>query len=127
MNFSLFENDGGLGRDPSDPPQLPPQCSCLHGTPVIDADGNCTCVSDLPGPLGNYGGPRTLVEHAYQTTVIPGPSYPAAQYSKDAPASGDGTIFGLSPLMLILLAGGGLWLLSSMGGTTKKTRGGEYV
>lgn len=125
MQFSIFEHDGNLGRDPNDPMQLPPICNCLHGTASVDADGNCQCSSDVPGPLGNYGGPRTLVEHAYQTTVIPGPSYPAAQYSKDAADASDGTIFGLSPLMLLVLAGGGLWLFSSMSGTTKK-KGGEF-
>ena len=125
MRLSIFDDDETLGRDPSDPGQLPPLCNCVHGTARIDADGNCQCDSDLPGPLGNYGGPRTLVEHAYQTTVIPGPSYPAAQYSKDPAADGDGTIFGLSPLMLLLIAGGGLWLVSSMGGKTK-TKGGDY-
>lgn len=125
MEFSIFESDGTLGRDPSDPGQLPPQCNCVHGTARIDADGNCQCDSDLPGPLGNYGGPRSVVEHAYQTTVIPGPSYPAAQYSKDAAGDDAGTLFGLSPLMLLLIAGGGLWALSSFGGSTKK-KGGDY-
>jgi len=33
--------------------------------------------------------------------------------------SGDGTILGLSPLMLLAIAGGGIFLLSSMGGKGK--------
>lgn len=123
MQFSIFEHDGNLGRDPNDPMQLPPICNCLHGTASVDADGNCNCTSDVGGPLGNYGGPRVLVEHAYQTTEIPGPPMPYTG-SKVA-ASDDGTIFGLSPLMLLVLAGGGLWLFSSMSGTTKK-KGGEF-
>lgn len=128
MRTSIFEDDDLLGRSPSDPPQLPPidgDCSCLHGTPYRDADGNCRCTDAVGGPLssGNYGGPRVRVEHVYQTTEIPGPAAPAAQYNRPAPD--DGTIFGLSPLMLLVIAGGGLWLLSSMGGTTKK-KGGDY-
>lgn len=125
MRFSIFENDGTLGRSPLDPPQLPPidgDCSCVHGTPYRDENGNCRCSNDLP-QLGNYGGPRTMVEHAYVTTVLPGESAPAAQYNKAA--ADDGTLFGLSPLMLLLIAGGGLWALTSFGGSTKK-KGGEY-
>lgn len=125
MHLSIFDDDNDLGRTPGDPAQLPPidgDCSCLHGTPFRDANGNCGCQNAI-AQVGNYGGPRTMVEHAYVTTVIPGESAPAAQYNRPAPD--ETSIFGLSPLMLLVIAGGGLWILSSMGGT-KKTKGGEF-
>ena len=128
----IFGDDDTLGRDPSDPPQLPPvgggdtgDCSCVTGTAYRDASGNCRCDNGIP-QLGNYGGPRGITEHAVQY-ILPWQPLLHADEGAKAPAAADFTIFGLSPLVALGIAAAGLWAFSSMGGNTKKSRGGDYV
>lgn len=133
MKFSIFEDDHTIGRNVTDPPQLPPidpaNCNCLHGTAAIDARGNCTCVDTVPvitppvytgPPRGQWGQNGAGGIWAYMpfsnTNIQPdGVKTPAP----DADAAGffSGTIFGL-PTGLVLLGGGAaaLWLFSTMDG-----------
>lgn len=119
--LSIFDTDGTLGRSygDNDIDPGPSVCNCLTGTPRIDANGNCTC--DSPGPLGNYGGPRTMTEHAVQY-ILPWQPLNSAESAKAANASEDFTIFGFSPLTIILVAGGGFFLYSAMSDGGKKAR-----
>lgn len=126
MRLSIFQNDDGLGSETKPPVGF----ACLHGTPVYDAATDtwgCLSYPDPPPPPepDNWWNRRkTLVEHVYVTTLPWEPiSGRADQGAKTAKAE-DFTLFGLSPLMLLVIAGGGLWALSSMDG--KKKKGGEY-
>ena len=112
MRLSIYDEDGTLGRDPNDPRQLPPVCNCITGTPYIDADGNCGC-HNSPSPLGNYGGPRSMVEHSVQY-IMPWQPLNPAESAKAAASDAPFTIFGFSPLTVALVAGAGLFLYSSM-------------
>lgn len=112
LDLSIFNSDETLGRDVNDPRQLPPVCNCLVGTPRIDANGDCHC-DNSPSPLGNYGGPRTMVEHAVQY-IMPWQPINPAQTAKAAASDAPFTIFGFSPLTVALVAGAGLFLYSSM-------------
>ena len=79
-------------------------CSCLTGTPVVDANGVCTCV--------NNGG---RFDRLPPETTQPPPI--VLQYWQ-LPAFGSGpagTIFGLSPLAVLGIAALGIWMLSSRG------------
>lgn len=124
--LSIFDNDDTLGRDINDPRQLPPVCNCLTGTPRIDDDGNCVCDnSPVTGPLGNYSGPRTMVEHAVQYILPWQPINPATGV-KAADKAGDFTIFGFSPWVVAAVAGAGFLIYSSMN-DNKRARKINYV
>lgn len=81
-------------------------CSCLIGTPVVDANGNCTCI--------NNGGRFDRLPPEYEKTQPP----PIVIKYWQLPAFGSGpagTIFGLSPLVVLGAAAIGIWMLSSKG------------
>lgn len=132
MKFSIFDDDHTLGlsvrdfREVKDPGGTP--CNCLHGTPVIDANGNCTCVDTLPvnSPPFNPGPPRgqwgqngaggIWAYMPFSNTTIR-PDDPRPQTTAGDGGFFSGTIFGL-PVGLVLLGGGAvaLWVISSMDG-----------
>lgn len=130
-----------LGLGLSDDPQDVADCNCLYGTPYRDASGNCRCANDdvQPWPPGTGGirppfgggGPRggvydpsnyfppATVNNTYNFPFNPQPIAQALGDKAAADASSP-TIFGMSPLLVLALAGGGLWILSSMDDGKKK-------
>lgn len=117
----------GGGGDGTEPPLGPPELMCADGYErVVLADGSQICVP--------VGAPKTLNTTPIKPLIRTGNGGPW-QYSplggtsilntdkraKAAAASGDGTIFGFSPLLVLGAAAVGLYFLSSM----TETKGGK--
>lgn len=91
-------------------------CSCYTGTAIVGVDGNgnptCGCSTDpLPSmPVEVYHKTGQRPPQTVNNYYVVG----AQTAEPDPDPNADGTIFGLSPLVAIGLAVGGIWLLSSM-------------
>lgn len=127
-------------------------CNCLWGTAYIDADGNCRCHNDGipeeegPWPIGTggvkpdrnlldangnikgggyvvrdprYGGVRALPQNTDRQTTAT-----TAATATSTTDTASGLPFGLSPLALLGIAAGGLFILSSMSEEPKTAKGG---
>lgn len=115
----------------------PTNCSCLQGTAVVDANGNCLCIDStvvpavpppiqpLPyrRPMFRGGEPQTVNTYNYYLPSTPPPPIldgkpqpPPQTPAKAAPT----TIFGLSPLVALGVAAVALFALSSMDGKKSK-------
>ena len=80
-------------------------CSCLFGTAVVDANGNCRCINDPVNPDltaidKNATTPPPIVNNYYR---------PFQQSSN----GGSPTIFGMSPIVVIGAGLAALWIFSS--------------
>jgi hypothetical protein len=85
--------------------QNAPNCNCLHGTPVINTDGSCGCVSNtepvkIPVVDIKNGQPVIYYVNAPQQPTGQGTSFDAVQFIKDNPL-----IIGAAVLGLFLVLG----------------------
>lgn len=120
-------------------------CNCLWGEPYIDPNGNCGCTNTMPTtePGGSVPvepqapGPITFPAQIPATTPIKtagpaepvtttgggsntGPAEPVTTTGGGVAPVDDGSIFGLSPLIVLGVAGAGLFALSYFGEDEKK-------
>lgn len=123
-----FEVDPLIG-----PPAM--ACNCLHGTAWIDASGNCRCDNEPQVWIDPATGKKKIIPSGMRREPMPrqpqtGNVTPTATTPTAAAAAATDepfTILGLNPLVALGIAAGGIFLIASMSGETKPTKGGTTI
>lgn len=105
----MFGQYGQLGANQT------PECNCLWGTPVIDANGNCGCMNDFPPPTYTTAQNQTVKGNP-QIIYVQVPTQTQPTTTQTAQPATDDTFFGIPKWVAIVVGvGGGLYVLSQMG------------